>query len=629
MTVRESLLIAAVFAGTWLAIGTEILSLFHALQFTFVMLWWLVPLPVLSVLAVRSLLLKPRLPQIRRPAGQWPLVAFNCMLLMTILGILAAAFVEARFSLPNNVDSLEYHLTRQVYWMQQGSVEHYPTSDLRELAMPPLTEYAGLHLMLLTGNDHLHNLIQWLAFALTMVTASHITRRYAAAQYSTTAQLLAALCVATIPIAFLQASNTKNDLVVAFGVSLLTYWILPWFDRVPLRWGQVALVGLAFGCLLLTKGTAFIFGLPLGALLVAALVIRHRAKSIGAVALIAVLVIALNGPFLYRNYKAFGSIVPNDPRIHGGQTLTMDDHSPGAMLSNVIRNLAPHLITPSAAWNQRLTQTVRYVHAILKIDINDARTTWLGSGLDAFRDYDFKWQNSEDRAAEPMQMALLLLLPLPIVLGWRQLRLQPILALLGIVLVQFLLFCFLLKWQYWHVRLVIAMPVLLAPVFAWVWTTPRLIFAAPLIAAALVAGLAPSINCATRPLWGPKSILHEDYNSTRYNDWPNLARNTVPIVRKIIAMQAKVIAFDTATGSRDYLIQRDILDRMSPPPRFTSFVPILAIPNYPSFPPDAVITYRKAPSFIVDPLTHIRYMRVGLPGARADGYALYVKGTNE
>jgi hypothetical protein len=114
VTFRESLLIAAVFAGAWLAVGTEILSLFHALRFVFVLLWWLVPLSVLIVIAVKSPLSKFRLLQVRRPVGHWIHFVLNCTMLIAIVGILAAAFIEARYSLPNNVDSLEYHLTRQV-----------------------------------------------------------------------------------------------------------------------------------------------------------------------------------------------------------------------------------------------------------------------------------------------------------------------------------------------------------------------------------------------------------------------------------------------------------------------------------------------------------------------------------
>ena len=105
-------------------------------------------------------------------------------------------------------------------------------------------------------------------------------------------------------------------------------------------------------------------------------------------------------------------------------------------------------------------------------------------------------------------MMLLLLLPIPIVTGWPQVPRKPIIALLGIVLAQFLLFYCLLKWQYWHVRLIVAMPVLRAPVIAWVWTAPRSIYAVAVIAVALIGGLLPSINCATRPFWGPRSILH-------------------------------------------------------------------------------------------------------------------------
>ena len=63
-------------------------------------------------------------------------------------------------------------------------------------------------------------------------------------------------------MAFLQASNTKNDVVVALWTCLLSYWVMQLRSASPLRWRQAALLGLGFGALLLTKGTGMIFGLP-------------------------------------------------------------------------------------------------------------------------------------------------------------------------------------------------------------------------------------------------------------------------------------------------------------------------------------------------------------------------------
>ena len=218
LTLRESLLVAVVLAGGWLVLGTEVLSLFHALRFGPVLLWWTLPALALAALLRRQCRgWREWLP--KRPR----LTPAQYLLLAAVAFPLGWSWCQACFAPPNNIDSVSYHLPRQVFWMQQGSVENYPTSSLRQIAMPPLTEFAGLHLMVLTGSDRLHNLVQWCALVLTLCAVSLITRRFGG---TTTAQLLSALWVATIPMAFLQASNTKNDVVVALWTCLLSYWVM-------------------------------------------------------------------------------------------------------------------------------------------------------------------------------------------------------------------------------------------------------------------------------------------------------------------------------------------------------------------------------------------------------------------
>ena len=63
--------------------------------------------------------------------------------------------------------------------------------------------------------------------------------------------------------------------------------------------------------------------------------------------------------------------------------------------------------------------------------------------------------------------------------------------LLFVSLAGFLLFCILLKWQVWHVRLIVALAALPAPVFAWSWSTRPMRHLTPLAVLALVVGLDP------------------------------------------------------------------------------------------------------------------------------------------
>jgi hypothetical protein len=578
LTLRDSLLVGVALAGGWLVLGTEVLSLSHALRFWPVLAWWTLPtLVTLSLLLGRGPALRESLP--RRPRLTLP----QCLLAAAVAFPLAWSWCQACFAPPNNIDSVSYHLPRQVFWMQQASVENYPTSSLRQIAMPPLTEFAGLHLMILTGSDRLHNLVQWCALGLTMCAVSLITRRSGG---TATAQLLSALWVATFPMAFLQASNTKNDVVVALWTCLLSYWVMQLQSASPLRWRQAALLGLGFGALLLTKGTGMIYGLPVAGVMLFLLLRHHARRAAPTLLLMTIAVLSMNAGAFLRNYEAFGTPLPEDPAIHGGDTVVNQEISVRALASNVVRNLAPHLTTPSEPLNDRLTRLVVHLHEMLGLDVNDPRTTWLEG---RFRPYTFT-QCDEDTAAAPIHMLLLLLMvPAALVSCRRRGPGGATLMLLILSLSGFLLFCVLLKWQLWHVRLIVALAALLAPVFAWSLSARATRRAAPFAVLALLVGLTPSLNSRQHPLFGPLSVLTSDADSVRYYPATDRGRMMAKQAERMNRLQPRTLGISSGWSFPDYLLQRALLDRMARPPAFTAFNAILQVPGKKEPDPDVLL----------------------------------------
>jgi hypothetical protein len=580
ITWRDALLVAATLAAAWLVLGTELLSLFHAIRFGPVLMWWLAPLPVLVTLAATA---KDK----RRYLPAWPRLSwYDGMLLLVIVAALGWALCQAWFSPPNNVDSQEYHLQRQVFWLQQGSVEHFPTSNLRQVAMPPLTEFAGLTLMVLSGGDRYHNLVQWLALMLTLCAVALLTRRF---NRSPTAQLTAAAWVVTLPLAFMQASTTKNDVVVILFACLLAYWTLLLDTRARLRWPLVALIGLGFGALALTKGTGIIFGLPIGLMLAVVLWRRHRILAAPALVTITLLALALNAGHFARNERAFGSVAPDQPGIHDGPALGNADHSLGALASNVIRAVASHCVTPSQSWNDGVTAFVRTIHQKLGRDVDDPNTTWIPLGR--FRPYRW-WQRDEDRAAAPAHLVLALLLP--VVLWWtrREIPWKPTLMLAGCAIAGFVLFCWVLKWQNWHVRLIMVSPALIAPVFGWSFGRRRLRWLGAAAIAFLLVTLGPSLNSMEHPMWGPRTIFNADPLALRCYYRPMWPAEYRDLAGRIAARHARVIGFFTGPGSPDYPMQRLLLDQLSPSPTFTAFNGKLQVPGKSEPDPDVLLVVR-------------------------------------
>jgi len=121
---------------------------------------------------------------------------------------------------PMNFDVQIYHLPRQIYWMMQGSVQPFAASHTHQISMPVLSEFLGLNLLILSGGDAWHNLIQ----TLFLIAASGIVTRLAKSLGSSPrGQALAILYVIFVPVIFFEASNAKNDILLSLDYERYAY----------------------------------------------------------------------------------------------------------------------------------------------------------------------------------------------------------------------------------------------------------------------------------------------------------------------------------------------------------------------------------------------------------------------
>jgi hypothetical protein len=132
--------------------------------------------------------------------------------IILIVVLWGTAFI-ALSCVPNNWDSMTYHLPRIEHWLQNRSLDYYPTSIDRQLDLNPFAEELILALRSIIDAYPLANMIQWLSFAGCIMVIGAICRQLGG---SRKAQTLAHALGSTLPIAILEASSTQNDLVVAF-----------------------------------------------------------------------------------------------------------------------------------------------------------------------------------------------------------------------------------------------------------------------------------------------------------------------------------------------------------------------------------------------------------------------------
>ncbi|MGC4116212.1 MAG: glycosyltransferase family 39 protein [Myxococcales bacterium] len=454
-TWREAVLDGAVCFGVAATFVTEVLSLEHGFGLRGIAVAWVViGLGLGYSLWRRRPIQRPPLP---RP-GLW-----DVPLLLVPAAVMVATLLSALLSAPNNWDSMTYHLGRVAHWLAAGSVEHFPTSILRQLHQSPFAEYLLAHLQALSGGDRLAGLVQWAAMLGCLAGVSSIAGRLGAGRQT---QLLAAAITVTIPMAVLQASSTQNDLVVALCLVAFADAVLRLDDLTNRRaW---LLLGGALGLALLTKATAYLYAFPFLVWLAVRVIRRRQWKVLGLAALAAATVLAINAGHAVRNGRTYGS--PLGPGNEGEHHYVVEQVTIGNFFAGPVRNLALHFGLLDRDLNARHSGAVAAFIGAFGVDPNDRKTTWEGND---FRIPDLS--THEDWAGN-LAHAVLYVASLVAVVALAVARRKGpdgatwrlALVWTACVLGGFLLFGWVLKWQLWHSRLHTPLFVLFAPVAALV-----------------------------------------------------------------------------------------------------------------------------------------------------------------
>jgi 4-amino-4-deoxy-L-arabinose transferase-like glycosyltransferase len=594
---RSAMLVAAAGVALWAVLGVELLGALHQLRRGPVVAWW-----GAGIAAVMLMVMWRRPKGHDAPTDCKSAVAGTlrrrlplALGLLAIASVLGTTFYIAITTPPNTWDTLQYHLARVVYWLQQGHAGHFPAGDLRLLEMPPMAEYAAAHILLLTGQDRWVNLIQWSALGLCACAASLIARELAllarrddAPSCPThPAEILAALLTVTIPAAATQSVNGKNDIVVALWL-MVALWIAlrAWRTR-TISTAQAGLAGAAIALAVLTKGTAYIYGLPVCVLLgVAILRARGMFHSVRPGLVIVGIVLAVNGPFVARNYVALGSPISLS-RERGGFPIKMEDHSPRAVASNIVRNVTIHTSTPWPRINDGQQRIVGALHEMIGQPLSAPETT--------LRRHDYRvvstWHSDGNN---PAPLHLLLAFGLIAAAARRPRRAwRDGLALAAAVpVVGFVLFCVLLVWQPWHARLHIPAFILVAPGAAWVvaraGAIPRV-----LVGLAAFALVWPAVlTNEAKPLIGPRSILRAPHDAVRFHQRPQEQRPVEAAAAMLAERAPMLVGLDLRRSPGTYSVQRALLDRLPAGSRLMEFRMRFGVPDPQGPAPDVVLSWR-------------------------------------
>ncbi|MBE0417866.1 MAG: glycosyltransferase family 39 protein, partial [Coriobacteriia bacterium] len=367
LLVREAMLASVTAIGVALLAITEGLSAFGGLTSMWLVVTWLAAVTVAGALfreRVRAGLQRLRVetPTLARAVPPMPAVIVTAF----ASGTLIAGLIYP----PYNWDSLTYHLPRIHFWLQNGSVAHFPTAEARQLFSSPLANYVVLHLQALSGGgDRLINLGQWVAYLVSAVAVSLIARRLGAAANG---QWLAAIVAISVPMAALQAATTQNDLFTAAWCLIAVYAIVV-IDRdreghasaAPLAWYIWAAA--AAGLALQSKPTALLALAPFGLWFIGTVVLRtgwRRGTSV--LALMVVCVVAVNSAWYVRNAATLdGDFL--GLQAPGNDHILTAARTPAGLAVNGLMNASMLLGTPSAWVNDRTRALVERTAAGLGV----------------------------------------------------------------------------------------------------------------------------------------------------------------------------------------------------------------------------------------------------------------------
>jgi hypothetical protein len=438
---------------------------------------------------------------------------------------------------------MAYHLPRVIYWAQSGSVAFFPTPYYNQVMLAPLAEYVMLHTYLLTGGDHLVNLI---AFAAYLGCITGVSAIAAAFGLTRRAQAVAALVCATLPNAILQASGAKNDFLLAFCLVCAVYFAVR---------RDALFLALSVALAIAAKATAYLFLPPL--LLYAAFVIPRR-----KLLWIAAAILAVDGPQYLRNLQLSGSPLGYDS-AQGDGHFRWRNEQPGvkSLASNFLRHTSEQLGARSPRWNQSVYDAAIRVHRTLGLDPDDPDTTWPGARF-------APPVNANHEANANNRWHLLLYAFAAIFAIASRNRTWSLYA--GGLFTAFLIFCFYLKWQPFLARLELPLFVLGAPLAAWFLSRLRYPAIAAVVCLFLISNARlPLFENWTRPLKGPHSLFVTARDDNYFNDmsqWNNRA-SYLESVDRTARSGCNLVGIDITENQLEYPFQALLRER-NPKVRF-------------------------------------------------------------
>lgn len=122
-----------------------------------------------------------------------------------------------------NLDAQSYHVARCLFWVANGSLNHFEISDIRNLCLPINSEILYTWVILFFKKDMFLGFFSFVGYLLSMVSVYNILGLLG---YCTRKRLWVIFILTSFASVIVQASSTETDIIVAGLVtsSIFLYW---------------------------------------------------------------------------------------------------------------------------------------------------------------------------------------------------------------------------------------------------------------------------------------------------------------------------------------------------------------------------------------------------------------------
>lgn len=234
---------------------------------------------------------------------------------ISALFVFFASFAICAYYIPNNWDSLTYHLPRVLLYISQGTLSYIPASNARLFTFPLTETLFRVFLAHYGQPDRLFNFFSLCCWMIGWPAVFVLARRSGiSALGSLTGAWVAMMGTQVVA----QASATTNDLICAVPFVIGVLFVLNWLRKFQLS--QLLLAGFAFGLAFGTKLTLLFCGPVVTLFFIVFLkqfyTRKNRTLSFSKlfqhISISCIITILLSTPFMVYNMQGIGTPLTHD-----------------------------------------------------------------------------------------------------------------------------------------------------------------------------------------------------------------------------------------------------------------------------------------------------------------------------